>query len=742
MKRLYCALFITLLHSTIYTESASAQINVEQSYFTGKGLSLSTLITGDTGTKERLFLYNVGKDMFLNAGGFWGTRTATFTVGLPLTFEKKTTGSWYNKRSYYTMSGPFNNKETGSYIGRVDYATGNDAYRRNGVFYDRGNVAEDGINWTFVEASNNNGDVKYYIKCEKTNNSGIKEDYWLVANQEMTIQVFEGGNNNLVKALSETDKNKYDDKYAQWKVVTEDEMIQQFSTTYDKKDPSDATFLMKAQNFNRMNMYNNDDNQTAKQKEGWQKEGSFKYLCGTDIVLGSGQNNDDHGDGKYGMFYCGGITDATAGSKLYQTVTIKQSGWYRIDCQGFFYNKTSPDDCLAKLYAKTKSTTDIKDNTAASAYINLKPKSYGEPFHALNLTPGQSAIIEDGLVSNKIEAGVTFYAQTYQNSLLVYINFDEEQEKDGKQLELGIEVTKAMADDDVIYFDDFQLKYLGESFALDEGKESLREAGDEETVYKNRVMILKRSLKAGKWNGLTLPVNLTKQQLNTAFFPNPRIAVLTDMSSPLTISFKLIDLTKKGDDDIVVEAGKNYIINPGYEGRQGDVEIGDSKTNVITGPYYTIDRVSFKPSDVTEDEAARHTGDAEGPFTHAQCDCKLQLYGCYQRQNAPATAYMLYGGDMYHLTSPYRMKGFDCWIEDEHQVENPKARHKMGFSTYLDGVSDGETTDIYEALTGKTDKEDGTIYNMQGQMVGGNGMQAAQLPKGIYVRNGRKFIVR
>ena len=88
------------------------------------------------------------------------------------------------------------------------------------------------------------------------------------------------------------------------------------------------------------------------------------------------------------------------------------------------------------------------------------------------------------------------------------------------------------------------------------------------------------------------------------------------------------------------------------------------------------------------------------------------------------------------------MKGFDCWIEVEHQVENPKARHKMGFSTYLDGVSDGETTDIYEALTGMTDNEDGTIYNMQGQMVGGNGMQAAQLPKGIYVRNGRKFIVR
>ncbi len=696
---------------------------------------MSTLIAGDTGTKEKLFLYNVGKDMFLNAGGFWGTRTATFTVGLPLTFEK-------DKYGCYTISGPFNNKDTGSYIGRVDYATGDGAYRRNGVFYDRGMDSRDGIKWTFVEASNNGGDVTYYIKCEQVNNYYIEADYWLVANQEMTIQVFKGGNNNLVKALSETDKNKYDDKYAQWKVVTEAEMIQQFKTTYDKKDPSDATFLMKAQNFNRMNMYNNDDNTTDKKPDGWKKSGSFSYKSGTDITLASGQSQDDYGDGKYGMFYCGGIEKGKTGDKLYQTINIRQSGWYRVDCQGFFYNSANADECIAHLYARETGLKEDDDNTAASAYVNLLPKSYGEPFHALNLTPNQPAIIEDGLVTNKIEAAITFYAQTYPNSLLIYINFDEKAFPDGKTVELGIEITKDMSSTDVVYFDDFQLKYLGESFALDEDRESFRETGDEETVYINRVMILKRSLKADKWNGITLPVNLTKQQLNTTFFPNPRIAVLTDMSSPQTISFKLIDLTKYKDDDIVMEAGKNYIIKPGYEGRQGEVEIGDGKNTIIKGPYYTIDRVTLKPGDIDNETAARHTSDAEGPFTHAQCDCKLQLYGCYQRQSAPATAYMLYGGDMYHLTSAYKMKGFDCWIEDEHQVTNPKARHKMGFSTYLDGVSDGETTDIYEALTGKTDIEDGAIYNMQGQAVCGKGAPAASLPKGIYIRNGRKFIVR
>lgn len=742
MGKIIRTLLIGMLSTVAFSNKVSAQINVPESEFEGSGTSLESLIPGETGKVEKVFLYNVGKDMFLNAGGFWGTRTATYTVGLPLTLVKYTSGSEDEKKTYYTISGPFDNSDTGSYIGRVDYTTGDNAYRRNGVFYDRGKDSRDGKNWTFVKASDNNGDATYYIKCEKANNSGIKEDYWFVANQEMTIQVFQGGNNNLVKCLTETDKNKFDDKYAQWKVITEEGMRKEFASTYDKEKPSDASFLLRAQNFNRMNKYNNTDDQKTKQADGWQKSGNFSYSCGTGITLSSGQSNDDYGDGKYGMFYCGKITKATSGERLYQTPTIKKSGWFRIDCQGFFYNKAQNDQCFARLYAKIKDTTDGESNSSASAYINLKPKSYGEPYHALDLNDGQPAIIKDGLVSNQIEAAVTFYSGTYLNSLLIYVNFDETTTPKGKQLELGLEITNNMGDEDVIYFDDFQLKYLGESFALDETKESLREEGDEKTVYKNRVMILKRSLTKGKWNGLTLPVNLTKQQLNTAFFPNPRIAALTDMTSPYTISFKTIDMSKMKDDDIVLEAGKNYIINPGYEGRAGKVGIGDKHETTIEGPYYTIDRVNYTPNTVSEEDAAKHMGEGDGPFGNADCNCQLRLYGCYQIQDIPATSYMLYGGDMYHLKNPYTLYGFDCWIEDEHQVTNPAESHKMSFKTYIDGVDDGGTTDILEALMRTPADANKDIYNMQGQKVGGKDMVPDRLPKGIYIRNGKKFIVR
>lgn len=743
-KKFYILSTILTLCLCTNIKEMSAQINVDKSGFTGKGSTLESLIPGTTGKAEKLLLYNVGKDMFLNAGGFWGTRTTTFTVGLPITLEKQSNGS-------YVMKGPFNNisgaEDVGNCIGRLDYKTGDDAYKQNGVFYDRAENGKSGTHWTFEKVADNDGDATYYIKCEKKYNldnkstSVLKNDYYLVGNQTMTIEVFKGGNNNLVKCLTESEKSAFDDKYAQWKIVTENEMIKQFDTTYDKENPSDATFLLRAQNFNRTNMYNNADGTSTKESLGWQKSGSFTYEVGTDVKPGSGQTDESHGDGKYGMFYCGGIKDAKKGAKLYQTVAIRQSGWYRVDCQGFFYNETDNDKCYARLYAKDITNKGTADNTASSAYVNMLPKSYGEPFHALELISGQPAIVEDGIVTNKIEAAVVFYAQTYPNSLLLYINFDETAEKE-RTIELGIEITEDMGKGDFTYFDDFQLKYLGESFALDEDWTNTDIYTQDAATYKNRVLVLKRSLKANKWNGFTLPVSLTKQQLNTAFFPNPRLAVLTDMSSPYTISFKLVDLKTYKDDAIVIEAGKNYIINPGYEGREGMVKVGNKDQTEVTGPYYTIDRVSFTPSAVNADYATKHASTDESGFSYPGKECKLTMYGTYIKQAAPKHSYILYGGDMYHLTSDYRQKGFNCWIEDEHQMTNPAERHRMSFTAYMDGVSDDTTTDITEMLVYGGSSEDGTVYNIQGQAVSKCGIDGKPLPKGIYIRNGKKIIIK
>lgn len=76
---------------TVLPQQAAAQDDAMEANYTGIGLRVDTLTCGPGPSSvgaTRVMLYNLGKDMFLNAAGYWGTCTATFTVGLPLVFQR------------------------------------------------------------------------------------------------------------------------------------------------------------------------------------------------------------------------------------------------------------------------------------------------------------------------------------------------------------------------------------------------------------------------------------------------------------------------------------------------------------------------------------------------------------------------------------------------------------------------------------------------------------------------------
>lgn len=754
MKNFILSLLLILSSSA----SLKAQINVEPAEYSGVGADISGLeYDNDNRSKELVLLYNAGKDMFLNAGGYWGTRTTTFTVGLPLQLIKGADGK-------YNIKGPFDNKVSsgaGNMLGAVEKAGGGD----RGVYFDRN--ASSGVKWTFelysVEEKNGVKDYTYRIWVKTADNSAanLEADYMLVANNIMDIAVFNTGNDNLVRALTDEDvKSHGKEAYSLWKVVTTKQMVTDFETTYDRNNPSDATFLLRAQNFNRMNMFNSAS--SATDSLGWKKSGTFDYNYSKPNV--DGYDNDN----RYGMFYCGGITNGKKGGKLYQTVMIPKSGWYRIDCQGFFFNSKVTDKCMARLYAKLDG---VSDNSVGSAYVDLLPKSYGEPYNGLELVQddqNKSFIIADGIVSNKIEAGITFYNQLYPNHILIYVNFDEKKEQ-GKNLELGIALTDDMASNDFVYFDDFQLKYLGESFALDEGVADFHGMGDDDAEYKNRVMILKRTLAEDKWNSICLPVDLTKEQLNTAFFPNPMLAKLCDSNETGFIEFVTVPVGSMKNNDVALHKGECYLIRPGYGGRkdEGEIEIGDKNGTMIKAPYYAIDRVSLTKINVESELGISSTGrfvdnkDVNGNVRAQEFytipgegyeDCKLRAYGTFQKlrkdatgdHRVPATSYTFVDGKLYHLPNAYSQKGFSCWIEDEHQVENPSAeRHTLAFSTYINGISDN-TTAIEGLVADEIDMEIGNaaVYNIQGQAVRRGTSSLEGLPAGVYVVSGKKVAIR
>lgn len=762
MRKFVLLLSLTMLLPVL----VQAQPKVDVAGYKGKGTKIEELqYNSQTGSSvDRILIYNVGKDMFLNAGGFWGTRTATFTVGLPIMVVREEVKE-NNKKSYkYRLRGPFSNSETGNSLGVVETAGGGD----RGVYYDRG--TDNAVYWRFEEVSKGDGgdDYTYRICVKKEDNTSgaISRDYMLLANEKMEVEVFESGNYNLVRAMPETYVTDDKKEYSYWKIVTTDQMINEFDTEYEGKSLADASFLMRAQNFNRMNMYNLAGATTN--WIGWCVKGNFEYDYGKPDIKGY-----DH-DNRYGMFYCGGITKGKTGEALYQKVEIPKSGWYRVDCQGFFYNRSAPDSCLARLYAKKDGAAP---NTAGYAYVDLLPRSYGEPYKGEKIKLNEDNIkfllpSDDGKIINKIQAGVVFYEQIFPNKLLVYVNVDEQQ-GETVPVEIGIEITGNMEDGDLLFFDDFQLKYLGESFALDEGDIDFLGRGDAGETYNNRVMVLKRTLAPDKWNSICLPVDLTKTQLNTAFFPNPMLAKLCDSKSGGAMEFVMVDLSKVEQDGIALRKGECYLIKPGYGGRkdEGEINIGDAGSTKITAPYYLIDCVSLAKAQVKTELGISDTYDLGkfpdnkdldgnmrqqdyyGVAGDGYKECRLRVYGTFQKKakvtnagnsvtdnRVPAGSYTFVSGTLYHLPGNYSQKGFSCWIEDEHQIVNPAKRHSLSFTTYINGVSDNTTSIEGFSVDTRTEQAP-AVYNIHGQVVRCGTTSTAGLPHGVYIVSGRKVAI-
>lgn len=779
MKRFYWIVTIVTFLFTVNIIPADAQNQddiglIEESTYNGNGVTLDDIFSKGSTTSERILFYNTGKKMFLNAGGFWGTRTATHTVGLPLIVEKvkKSDGTY---EDYYLIQSPFNGY--GIYMAKVTEQNQDNIDEtsvknvKDGVFLDRESSVSYRIapRWRLTrvkysdiknpeEKGITEKDVVYKIQCLASDNyavnSNLKNDIELVGNCKMTISVFAEGNYNLVRGLSKTHAS-YDEKYSYWKIVN----MQEFTNTtlddvnYYNEKPIDLTFLIRGQNFNRLNKYN-----LVSQKDGFKDRGwssNYQNINGdnnndtwykTDFAsanvykrpsgISDSEYNDYHADGKFGMFYCGRIAGVKIADntkpnyKVYQTVPVTQPGWYRIDCQGFY--KTNGTDCIARIFAISDENANL--GTAKNAYVNLLPQSYMKGYdeniqQSLDDKNNDTNYILANLKAKKapenyVEAGVSFYTGCYPNSVLVYVS------NENTSLKMGIEVTKReMTSDEVIYFDDFRLKYLGQSFALDD-QDKFNSNGN----FKNRPLVLRRALKEDKWNSIVLPVNLTKYQVNTTFFPYPRIAEFTGFKDRYTIEFKTINLDDFKEDDVVLKAGSCYIIRPGYNGNIGDVEIkiGDEAAQTMKGPYYMIDRVSYNSDD--EPKIVTNEGN---PYTYAGSDCKLTIKGSYKPVSIPQNSYLLYNSKLMHLTKDYYSKGYCWWIEDEHQMGANGISHSL-FMSDIESNFD-ETTGFVSIKIGEEETNaNDNIYNLQGQKM----HSRTALSRGIYICKGKKIIVK
>lgn len=444
------------------------------------------------------------------------------------------------------------------------------------------------------------------------------------------------------------------------------------------------------------------------------------------------------------------------GNYLIQKITGLKPGLYRVNCQGFYFNPGNQNDknntsfvFASQDYTNISNQTALKTIESADWELMRNMTFNGASVTANGLNGFNNFVIKYCVNAGKIFAESNPYEdkdvdhRKYDNSVAVLVKADEGSETGTLYIGAG----KRANEGGYAYFDNFQLFYMGDKqWYLDATNTSTSEftttknSNDEYYTpsginhnpekYKLPVIYnIRRYFNVGKWESLILPCTLTGDQVKQTFGGDQEVKLsVFDRVQGTCVYFRTVDADKEG-----IDAGIPYIIKVG---KNADIETkdvvytfpwGNDITVTVKGPIYQVKGVvppTFIDDGVTREETS-------GGY-------KVQFHGFYYDPGAaPANAYVVNNGDMYHLSSDWNgFVGTSWYVTITDAQGNAKA---LSFS--FDG--DSSTTAI-ENVAGQEDaavQTDGFVYNLSGQRVGTRN-DMGNLSSGIYVVAGKKFVVK
>lgn len=733
---------------------------------TSKGLA-------ETDGNKIVCLYNVGAKKFLSIGSKWGTH-ASLNVS-PYSIYM----IWNGSSQTYFLQSKVTGSSTGSYMG---------------IFKDK-----DGVNGVFMDRSENCA-----IRFEKAKDYSATNKVYLVKintakppfDQLGYLTAYPNDENKLCDyktSLATEGTQEYENQ--EWKVITKNEYYLLFNTAPAyMKSPVDASFLITCPDF-RVN-----DTDAAKWLIGGENLpddvkshvyfGDKKMYKTYNII---GNTKDDAWTGrtephhqKYGQyFYC--YTKGLRGFTFYQDVKVHKGGWYLLRCNGF---------------STANSSENIKQNGKPLANLFITAlgadeKPINEKYSTATLNGISQADAEAlGKTYDGAGIGKAFFEGKYENQVQICLDKaldgNEISDKNPVTLRIGFYIDstdKSEVDaNELTAVDNFKLDYAGPrrnpELILDEESTNLRyltEAADE---YKNSVLHLNRKLNDNMWNSLILPVDLTWGQMKRTFGDAVKVAKLAALTEN---SVQFVTVEPDSDDDVMVTAFEPYIVYPPYTqvksapytvehfytsaGEDNSEWLGTNYqpskdennrlTKTLKADHYDITMVTLnrdtlnKYLNTTNWESITKFKTIDGNYGKMVCiGTMAKTYDNGKiidgRDNLNGD-YFMYKGKLIQVPSgkkdngepySYGLKAFRCWFE---LTGNTSAEGKPSqVSLLIDGVEDSTTgiDDIHGNTDGTSYKRgiEG-VFNMNGQMVR-RSCSLEGLPKGMYVVNGKKIIIR
>lgn len=720
-----------------------------------------------------LFFYNVKTGKFINVGGYWGTCVSLHDYGRAM---------WVNLKGTACHFAMDMNTSVGKYMG---YVHSGSTSKDNGVFVDR--QANDKIassTWFIVPVEvDEKNTFKIYTEVYS---NGSYEKMYLSANPD-----YNGTNLNCTVYKNPTEGCDT------WRIFTYEQIYeaQKRGSVDNMKNALELSFRLKCPGFERgdnditnwktYNFKDQKQNEAKFAKFGLEKlynttaswgDNSKEEYDVNDLSSGYTFGNDTYNEWEnyrrnLGKYYCSSIKGKCG--MIYQDISITLPGTYVVECKG--YSNTPK----AKLFAGVLDPGN--KNKMVAGTMN---------YAMLNQVSNMSAAEQEALHTaecNMDYAGKEFYdSRKYVNSVVLTVpesafgkKADGTQTYESLNIRLGVMTGEYSTDPSKVedakegewtVFDDFRLQYAStqtsQDLILDEMRDNLNYLYNTTNTYENTTLHLNKTFTKNKWNSLVLPVNLTKNQLQSAFGANTRLAELKTLTST-SIEFKSVNLDEIGDDKVALVAYKPYIIFPEKEMNANNttdytatITVDDQTKKVyVPAGHYNIAKVTmadFSKIDKNNWTTLLTGGDntikAYGTFARTFGEyTENDEDGTYSKvttdPNNPiisgrptlVNCYFFDKGNMYHsATRPRGLRGFSCWFEPV------SGGTTQNVQLTLDGVTPNGTTGIEDILADyeqPVSRFANGIYNLNGQLVK-QGNSTAGLPSGMYIVNGKKCIVR
>lgn len=728
--------------------------------------------TAETDGDKIVCLYNVGAKKFLSIGGLWGTH-ASLNVSPHSIYM-----IWNDGSKTYFLQSKVEGSGTGPYMGIFKDKDG-----VNGVFMDR----KENCAIRFVKAKDYSDKNKVYL---------VEINSFLPVTHLGYLTAYPNDENKFCDYETNLAEDTLEYKNQEWKVITKNEYYLLFNTIpANMKSPVDASFLITCPDFRihdagaaKWIIKSEDKSADVNRHVRFGDETMYKTY---DKVSNS---KDDGFTGrteahqqKYGKyFYC--YTKGLRGFTFYQDVKVHKGGWYLLRCNGFSTSNSSENittngKTLANLFI-TVLGADGKPITDKYSTATLNGISQDDAYQLAQTHKGK----------NYEGAGIghAFFEGEYENQVQICLDKaldgNEISDKNPVTLRIGFYVDPtpdgkpAVAEDELTAVDEFKLLYAGPrrnpELILDEESTDLRYLTEAKDEYKNSVLHLNRKLNDNKWNSLILPVDLTWGQMKRTFGDAVKVAKLAALTEN---SVQFVTVEPQNDDSVMVKAFEPYIVYPPYTktrsaeytverfytkgGEDNNEWLGtDSKpssvesnrlTKTIKGDHYDITMVSLDRKKLTEHMDPKtwvSTKTFSGSGNQRTMVCKGTLAKTYDNNGIISDRddlngdFFMYKGNLIQVPSgakengelyQYGLKAFRCWFE----LSGTSA---SSVSLMIDGVEDSATSiDDIHGSSNSTSYKRGIegVFNMHGQMVRrDNSLEG--LPKGMYVVNGKKVIIK